>query len=70
MLKEKAQPCSELSEKVLSEMCSDGYSPKSVEHHVSLVYNRLAEYCEKHFGGMYSVNAGKVFTQMIQRKNS
>lgn len=69
MLKEKAKLCSELSEKVLNEMCSDGYSPKSVEHHVRPVYNRLAEYCEEHFGGMYSVNAGKAFIQMVQRKN-
>lgn len=69
MLKEKAKPCSELSEKVLNEMCSDGYSPKSVEHHVMPIYNRLADYCEEHFEGMYSVDAGKAFIQMIQRKN-
>ena len=52
MLKEKAKPCSELSEKVLNEMCSDGYSAKSVEHHVRPIYNRLAGYCEEHFEGM------------------
>ena len=68
MLKEKAKPCSELSEKVLNEMCSDGYSAKSVEHHVRPIYNRLAGYCEEHFEGMYSVDAGKAFIQMIQRK--
>ncbi len=28
MLKEKAKPCAGLSEKVLNEMYSDGYSPK------------------------------------------
>ncbi len=68
MLEEKAKPCSELSEKVLNEMCSDGYSAKSVEHHVRPIYNRLAGYCEEHFEGMYSVDAGKAFIQMIQRK--
>ena len=68
MLKEKAKPCSELSEKVLNEMYSDGYSPKSVDHHVRPIYNRLARYCEEHFEGMYSVDAGKAFIQMIQRK--
>lgn len=68
MLKEKAKPCSELSEKVLNEMCSDGYSAKSVEHHVRPIYNRLAGYCEEYFEGMYSVDAGKAFIQMIQRK--
>lgn len=69
MLKEKAKPCTELSEKVLNEMSSDGYSPKSVEHHVRPIYNRLAKYCEESFEGMYSVNAGKAFIRMIQRKN-
>lgn len=68
MLKEKMKPCTELSEKVLNEMCSDGYSPKSVEHHVRPIYNRLAKYCEEHFEGMYSVNAGQAFMRMIQRK--
>ena len=34
MLKEKVKPCTELSEKVLNEMYSVGYSPKSVDHHV------------------------------------
>ena len=69
MLKEKAKPCVELSEKVLSEMCSDGYFPKGVEHHVRPIYNKLAKYCEEHFQGMYSVNAGKAFMRMIQKKN-
>ena len=46
MLKEKAKPCAGLSEKVLNEMYSDGYSPKSVDHHVRPIYNRLARYCE------------------------
>lgn len=69
MLKEKVKPCTELSEKVLSEMCSDGYSPKGVEYHVRPIYNKLAKYCEEHFQGMYSVNAGKAFMQVIQKKN-
>lgn len=69
MLKEKTKPCSELSEKVLNEMCSDGYSPKSVEHHVRPVYSRLAKYCEEHFNGLYSVNVGKAFIQIAQREN-
>lgn len=68
MLKEKAKPCAELSEQVLNEMFSDGYSPKSVEHHVRPIYNRLAKYCEEHFEGMYSVNAGEAFIRMIQSK--
>ena len=69
MLKEKAKPCTGLSEKVLNEMYSDGYSPKSVDHHVRPIYNRLARYCEEHFEGMYSVDAGEAFIRMIQRKN-
>lgn len=68
MLKEKMKPCAELSEQVLNEMFSDGYSTKSVEHHVRPIYNRLAKYCEEHFEGMYSVNAGEAFIRMIQRK--
>ena len=69
MLKEKAKPCAGLSEKVLNEMYSDGYSPKSVDHHVRPIYNRLARYCEEHFEGMYSVDAGEAFIRTIQRKN-
>lgn len=69
MLKEKAKPCAGLSEKVLNEMYSDGYSPKSVGHHVRPIYNRLARYCEEHFEGMYSVDAGEAFIRTIQRKN-
>lgn len=68
MLKEKAKPCAGLSEKVLNEMYSDGYSPKSVDHHVRPIYNRLARYCEGHFEGMYSVDAGEAFIRTIQRK--
>ena len=68
MLKEKANPCVELSQKVLNEMYLDGYSSKSVDHHVRPIYNRLARYCEEHFGGMYSVDAGEAFIRMIQRK--
>lgn len=68
MLKEKTKPCVELSEKLLNEMYSDGYSPKSVDHHVRPIYNRLASYCEEHFDGMYSVDAGEAFIRMIQRK--
>ncbi|GFI63469.1 tyrosine recombinase XerD [Lactobacillaceae bacterium] len=69
MLKEKAKPCAGLSEKVLNEMYSDGYSPKSVDHHVRPIYNRLTRYCEEHFEGMYSVDAGEAFIRIIQRKN-
>ena len=69
MLKEKTKPCAGLSEKVLNEMYSDGYSPKSVDHHVRPIYSRLARYCEGHFEGMYSVDAGEAFIRMIQRKN-
>ena len=69
MLKEKVKPCTELSEKVLNEMYSVGYSPKSVNHHVRPIYNRLARYCEEHFEGMYSVEAGEAFIRMVQRKN-
>lgn len=47
MIKEKVKPCTELSEKVLNEMYSVGYSPKSVNHHVRPIYNRLARYCEE-----------------------
>lgn len=69
MFKEKTKPCTVLSEKVLNEMYLDGYSPKSVGHHVRPIYNSLAVYCEKHFGGMYSVNAGETFMMMIRGKN-
>lgn len=68
MLKEETKPCTELFEKVLIEMCSDGYSPKSVEHHVRPVYHKLAEYCKKHFEGMYSVNAGKAYMEIVLSK--
>ena len=69
MLKGKAKPCAGLSEKVLNGMYSDGYSPKSVDHHVRPIYSRLSRYCEEHFEGMYSINAGEAFMQMIQREN-
>ena len=68
-MKEKAKPCAGLSEKVLNEMYSDGYSPKSVDHHVRPIYNRLARYCEEHFEGVYSADAGEAFIRMIRRKN-
>lgn len=64
MIKGKVKPCTELSEKVLNEMYSVGYSPKSVNHHVRPIYNRLARYCEEHFEGMYSVDAGEAFIRM------
>ena len=69
MLKGKAKPCAGLSEKVLNGMYSDGYSPKSVDHHVRPIYSRLSRYCEEYFEGMYSIDAGEAFMQMIQRKN-
>lgn len=43
MLKEEMRNCAELSEKMLREMCSDGYSHKSVEHHVKPIYNALVK---------------------------
>jgi len=49
MLKGKAKPCAGLSEKVLNGMYSDGYSPKSVDHHVRPIYSRLSRYCEEYF---------------------
>lgn len=55
MLKEETKNCAELSEKMLKEMCSDGYSRKSVDHHVKPIYNTLVKYCDEHFEGMYSV---------------
>ena len=69
MLKEETKNCAELSEKMLKEMCSDGYSRKSVDHHVKPIYNTLVKYCDEHFEGMYSVKAGESFMMMIQMKN-
>ena len=69
MLKEETKNCAELSEKILKEMCSDGYSCKSVDHHVKPIYNTLVKYCDEHFKGMYSVKAGESFMMMIQMKN-
>lgn len=68
MLKEETKKCVGLSEKVLKEMCSDGYSHKSVNHNVRPVYNALINYCDEYFEGIYSVKAGKSF-MMIQMKN-
>lgn len=69
MLKEEMRNCAELSEKMLREMYSDGYSHKSVEHHVKPIYNALVKYCDEHFGGMYSIKAGTSFMVMIRMKN-
>lgn len=69
MLKEESKNCAELSEKMLKEMCSDGYSSKSVEHHIKPIYNTLVKYCEEYFEGMYSAKAGESFIMMIQMKN-
>lgn len=68
-MKEETKLCAELSEKMLNEMCSDGYSRKSVEHRVRPIYNALSKYCEEHFEGMYSIDAGESFMRMLQRKN-
>lgn len=68
MLREETKKCVGLSEKMLKEMCSDGYSHKSVDHHVKPIYNALINYCDEYFEGMYSVKAGKSF-MMIQMKN-
>lgn len=38
MLREETKKCAGLSEKMLKEMCSDGYSHKSVDHHVKQTY--------------------------------
>lgn len=51
MLKEESKNCAELSEKILKEMCSDGYSRKSVDHHVKPIYNTLVKYCDEHLRG-------------------
>lgn len=69
MLKEEIKKCDELSEKMLKEMCLDGYSRKSVDHHVKPIYNTLGKYCDESFEGMYSVKTGESFMMMIQMKN-
>lgn len=69
MLREETKNCAELSEKMLEEMYSDGYSPKSVDHHVKPIYNTLVKYCDEHFKGMYSVKAGESFMIMIEMKD-
>ena len=66
---EETKYCAELSERLVSEMLSDGYSPKSVDHHVRHIYNSLTKFCSERFEGEYSVQAGKAFIAMIQMKN-
>ena len=66
---EETKYCAELSERLLSEMISDGYSPKSVDHHIRHIYNSLAKFCSERFDEEYSVQAGKAFMAMIQSYN-
>lgn len=68
MLKEESKNCAELSERMLKEMCSDGYSPKSVDNHINPIYNTLVKYCDKNFEEIYSVKAAESFMMMIQIK--
>jgi len=67
MLKE-AKKCVELSNKLLTKMCDDGYSSRSVDTHFRSVYNCLIKFCDEHFEGMYSIEAGQTFMMIIQMK--
>lgn len=67
MLK-KAKKCDELSNELLAEMRAGGYSSRSVDTHFRSVYNCLIKFCDEHFEGMYSVEAGESFMMIIKRK--
>jgi len=69
MFEQANKHCAELSEKLLAEMLSDGYSPKGVYYHIRYIYNSLTKFCSERFEGEYSVQAGKTFIAMIQMKN-
>jgi len=62
---ERKENCAELTEAMLSAIRSDNYSHKSVDNHVRYVYNALARFCNEHFDGDYSVEAGEAFMTMI-----
>ncbi|MEQ8156747.1 MAG: hypothetical protein ABRQ25_18035 [Clostridiaceae bacterium] len=67
MLKEEKN-CVELSKELLAEMRADGYSCRSVDTHFRSVYNCLIKFCDEHFEGVYSVEAGESFMMKIKRK--
>jgi len=66
---EETKYCAELSKKLLLEMLSDGYSSKSIDHHISYIYNSLTKFCTERFEGEYSIQAGKDYMTLIQMKN-
>lgn len=61
--------CDELSERLIEEMLSDGYSPKSVDHNVRHIYDSLTKFCTERFGGEYSIEAGKAFMDITRARN-
>ncbi|MCI6581292.1 MAG: tyrosine-type recombinase/integrase [Oscillospiraceae bacterium] len=69
MLKEETNNCAELAEKILEQMCLDGYSRKNVYSHIKSIYNKLVKYCDAYFEGRYSVKAGESFMVVTQMKN-
>lgn len=65
---ETKRNCTELTRAMLSAMRSDNYSHKSVDHHVRYVYSALTQFCNEHFDGNYSVEAGEAFMTKIRVK--
>ena len=60
--------CTELTEEMLVAMRSDNYSHKSVDTHVKYAYSVLIRFCNEHFEGNYSVEAGDAFMASILEK--
>ena len=60
--------CTELIEEMLVAMRSDNYSHKSVDTHVKYAYSVLIRFCNEHFEGNYSVEAGDAFMASILEK--
>jgi len=60
-LKNKRQHCAELTEKILSAMQADGYACKNEMY----IYRALNRFCEDHYEGMYSCEAGDAFLEAV-----
>lgn len=69
MLNEKSINCAELCAKVMQQMISDGYSEKSVNHHIEPVYNQLIRYCDETSSGTYTISIGDSFLAKVDAKS-
>jgi len=65
---EMKKNCIEVTGAMLSAMCSDNYSHKSVDTNVRYVYSTLMRFCNERFDGNYSVEAGEAFMATIRTK--